>query len=264
MNEPLLDVRDIGISFGGLRAVADFSLQVPRNSLYGLIGPNGAGKTTIFNLLTGVYRPGRGSIHLRGQRIDGRKPYEIAQAGLSRTFQNVRLFGELSVLDNLRVACHMHTPRHGLLATLLRTRGYRQQEKRMLDKVMALLSIFKLEQFQNMQAKNLAYGNQRRLEILRAIATDASLILLDEPAAGLNPAEKESLADAIRQIRDQFNLTILLIEHDMRLVMKICECITVLDHGEVIARGCATEIQTDPNVIEAYLGDPGTPPTSTD
>jgi len=255
MSQPLLMVDKLNISFGGLRAVSDFSLRVMPCSLAGLIGPNGAGKTTVFNLITGVYVPESGTIHLGDRRIDGKKPYQIASAGLSRTFQNIRLFKELSVLDNLRVACHLRASHHGMLQAVLRTPGFRREEQAIRDKSMALLSLFGLEKSADVQARNLCYGEQRRLEILRAIATDPKLILLDEPAAGLNPAEKDSLARSIREIRDRFKLTILLIEHDMNLVMGLCEHITVLDHGEIIATGSPAEIQSNSRVIEAYLGE---------
>jgi len=255
MSQPLLMVDKLNISFGGLRAVSDFSLRVMPCSLAGLIGPNGAGKTTVFNLITGVYVPESGTIRLGDRRIDGKKPYQIASAGLSRTFQNIRLFKELSVLDNLRVACHLRASHHGMLQAVLRTPGFRREEQAIRDKSMALLSLFGLEKSADVQARNLCYGEQRRLEILRAIATDPKLILLDEPAAGLNPAEKDSLARSIREIRDRFKLTILLIEHDMNLVMGLCEHITVLDHGEIIATGSPAEIQSNSRVIEAYLGE---------
>jgi branched-chain amino acid transport system ATP-binding protein len=250
----LLEIDNIGISFGGLRAVQNFSLSMPPASLYGLIGPNGAGKTTVFNLLTGVYRASTGKITLDGQRLNNRKPYQIAIAGLSRTFQNVRLFGELSVLDNVRQGCHLRG-RHSLRATLLRTPSYRQQESQILDRSRQLLEVFKLAGREDERAMNLCYGDQRRLEIARALATSPKILLLDEPAAGMNPQEKTELMQLIRFIRDRFKLGILLIEHDMKLVMGVCERITVLDHGETIAVGTPTEIQANPRVIEAYLGE---------
>ena len=251
----LLNVSGIGISFGGLRAVQDFSLKVPRGGLHGLIGPNGAGKTTAFNLLTGVYRTQAGSVTLDGRRIDSLRPHEIARAGLSRTFQNVRLFGELPVLDNVRIACHLRG-RHTLLGTLARTATYRRQEERVRARSRELLGVFDLLRFENEQAKNLPYGDQRRLEIVRAMATQPEVLLLDEPAAGMNPQEKKELALAINRIRKEFGMTVLLIEHDMGLVMDICEHITVLDYGVTIAAGPPKEIQSNPKVIAAYLGEP--------
>jgi branched-chain amino acid transport system ATP-binding protein len=255
MSDFLLDARDIGISFGGLKACQNLTLQIPPRALHGLIGPNGAGKTTAFNLLTGVYQTQSGSITLAGKRIDGLPPHKIASAGLSRTFQNIRLFGELSVLDNVRLACHLRA-RHSILSTVLRTPTFIAQELAMTARAMSLLEVFNLQELAAEQAKSLPYGDQRRLEICRALATEPKVLLLDEPAAGMNPSEKIALASAIRSIRDRFNLAILLIEHDMGLVMETCEKITVLDHGVPIAFGTPEEIQNNSKVVEAYLGEP--------
>jgi len=251
----LLDVRGISIRFGGLCAVSNFSFALPAGALYGLIGPNGAGKTTVFNLLTGVYEPDAGTISVQGRRIDGLRPHQIAHAGLARTFQNIRLFGELSVLDNVRMGAQMREP-HLLTTTIGQTNGYVATERRIDARAHEMLRIMGLDGRADAQAKYLSYGDQRRLEIARALATGPKVLLLDEPAAGMNPAEKAELMKLIGFIRDKFTVGILLIEHDMKLVMSICERITVLDHGETIAVGTANEIQSNPKVIEAYLGEP--------
>lgn len=248
-----LELNEVTIAFGGLTAVDRFSHQLPEGSLEGLIGPNGAGKTTLFNLLTGVYKPTSGTIALHGKKINHLKPYQIAQLGLSRTFQNIRLCGSLSVLDNVRIAQHQNKT-YSMLGALLRSPGFYKGEASMKAEAIKLLRIFDLHDRASEYACNLSYGDQRRLEIVRALATKPRVLLLDEPAAGMNTNEKAALASLIRKIRDEFEITVLLIEHDMSLVMNICERITVVEYGKIIAKGNAQEIQNNPKVIEAYLG----------
>lgn len=250
----LLEVENLGISFGGLRAVNEFHLHIEKGSLYGLIGPNGAGKTTIFNLLTGVYRPNEGIIVLDGENIVGKKTIEINKAGIARTFQNIRLFKDLSVLDNVKAGLHNHHP-YSTMEGILRLPRYYKVEREMDERAMELLKVFDLDKEAETLASNLPYGKQRKLEITRAMATDPKLLLLDEPAAGMNPNETKELMETIRFVRDTFHLTILLIEHDMKLVSGICEELTVLNFGQVLAEGKTSEVLNNPEVIKAYLGE---------
>lgn len=249
----LLRVQNVTKRFGGLTAVKALEMDVTQGALYGLIGPNGAGKTTIFNLLTGVYDPTEGEIHFDGHRVDGRKSYEITKLGMARTFQNIRLFGDLTVIENVMTAMHLRS-RQLLIDAVIGTGRHHREEKDCHERAMDLLKIFKLDGLATEQASSLPYGNQRRLEIARALATQPKILLLDEPAAGMNPHESIELMHLIGWLRDEFKLTILLVEHNMKVVMGICEKIQVIDYGESIALGTADEIQSNPKVIEAYLG----------
>ena len=250
----MLEVKNLGISFGGLRAVDRFEINIEKGQLYGLIGPNGAGKTTVVNMLTGVYKPSDGLIRLDGTELTGKSTVEINKEGVARTFQNIRLFKAQSVLDNVKIGLHNHY-KYSTLTGIFRLPKYRQMEKEMDEKTMELLKVFGLEDKKDYLASNLPYGAQRKLEIARALATDPKLLLLDEPAAGMNPNETMELMDTIRFVRDEFGMTILLIEHDMKLVSGICEKLTVLNFGQVLAQGETKEVLNNPEVIKAYLGE---------
>ena len=250
----MLEVNHLSIQFGGLRAVDGFHLSIEKGELYGLIGPNGAGKTTVFNLLTGVYKPTEGIIRLDGQDITGKSTIEINKAGIARTFQNIRLFKDMPVLDNVKVGLHNHY-KYSTLTGILRMPKYFKTEKDMNEKAMEILKVFDLDKEAHLLAGNLPYGKQRKLEIARALATDPKLLLLDEPAAGMNPNETQELMDTIRFVQEHFHMTTLLIEHDMKLVGGICEKLTVLNFGQVLTQGETSEVLNDPQVITAYLGE---------
>lgn len=254
MANAVLETKNLGITFGGLKAVDNFNITIEKGQLYGLIGPNGAGKTTVFNLLTGVYKPTAGEILLEGKPITGKSPVEINKAGIARTFQNIRLFTKLSVLDNVKAGLH-NTYKYSTIEGILKLPRFHKTEKAMNERAMELLQVFGLEKEAELPASGLPYGKQRKLEIARALATGPKLLLLDEPAAGMNPNETEELMGTIKFVRDTFDMTVLLIEHDMKLVGGICEKLTVLNFGQVLTEGGCDEVLTDPEVIKAYLGD---------
>lgn len=250
----ILETKDLGIQFGGLKAVDGLYIKIEKGELYGLIGPNGAGKTTVFNLLTGVYQPTSGSFYFDGEQIRNASPVSINKKGIARTFQNIRLFGDMSVIDNVKVGFH-NSYRYSMPEGVLRVGRYRKQEHEYHEKAMELLKVFGMENEAKLLASNLPYGKQRKLEIARAMATNPKLLLLDEPAAGMNPNETAELMETIRFVRDNFDMTILLIEHDMKLVSGICEELTVLNFGTVLAQGKTEEVLNNPKVITAYLGE---------
>ena len=253
MSNPVLKADHLGISFGGLKAVEGFDLEIRENELVGLIGPNGAGKTTVFNMLTGVYQPTEGAVYLEGNLMAGKKPHQMVKAGIARTFQKIRLFKKMTVIDNVRVAFNLHM-KYSVLQSILRTPLVWKEEEEIDRKAHELLSVFHMEGLADHIAANLPYGQQRKLEIARALATNPKVLLLDEPAAGMNPTETAELMEAISIIRERFHVSILLIEHDMSLVMKICERLVVIDYGQIIAAGTPQEVARDPKVIGAYLG----------